>query len=250
MTTLGDSNFEQLLVRIEEREAKARRRTVLLSVVPIVIAAVVLGGMALGVRTLAQRATELKVQAEHSQREAVQRRQEAERARVEVAELQSRVKALEAQLQQTTDLARFRHPIDLTDLKMIASRYPAAAGGLELIFSLREQGVRWRLGGRSPQEGFDSPSFAVYVLRRARLELLGPLTGGTDLVAASRMLMSALPRAETPGVGDLVFYPAGYALFRFDDLRGRPFVIGMTPQGIIALDPGFSQPVGAARIRW
>jgi len=62
--------------------------------------------------------------------------------------------------------------------------------------------------------------------------------------------MQSLPPTATPEVGDLVFYPAGYALFRFEDGRGSPFVIGMTPQGIIALDPDFSKPIGAARIHW
>lgn len=244
-----DANFDRLLARIEAREATARRRTVLLSVIPIVIGVVVLGGMALGVRTLAQRTTQLKAEAESYRQETVQRRQEAESARAQAVELQRRVNTLEEQLRQTTDMTRFRHPIDLTDLKMIASLHPPAARALEIIFSLREQNVRWRLGGRSPSEGFDSPSFAAYVIQRARPGLLGPLAA-TDLVTASRALMNALPSTSTPRPGDLVFYPSGYALFRFNDRQNRPFVIGMTPQGILALDPGFSQSVGAARVNW
>jgi hypothetical protein len=244
-----DASFDRLLARIEAREAAARRRTVLLSIVPIMIGTVVLGGMALGVRTLAERTTQLKAEAESYRQETEQRRQEAESARAQAAELQRRVNSLEEQLRQTTDLTRFRHPIDLTDFKMIASLQPRAARALDIIFLLREQNVRWRLGGRSPSEGFDSPSFAAYVIERARPGLLGPLAA-TDPVAASRALMNVLPRTTTPQPGDLVFYPSGYALFRFNDRQNRPFVIGMTPQGILALDPGFSQSVGAARVNW
>ena len=243
MATTTDSRFDQLLVRIEQREAAARRRTVLLSIVPIVIAAVVLGGMMVGVRRLAQQTDRLKTEAEKFRLQAVEQRET-------ISKLESQVSALERQLQQTTDLARFRHAIDLTDLKAIASQYPAPARALELILILRERNVRWRLGGRSPEEGFDSPSFAAYVLRQIKPGVIPGLAPTNDLVAASGTLMNSLPRVDKPAVGDLVFYPSGYVLFRFIDRRGQPFVIGMTPQGIIALEPTFSQPVGAAQIRW
>jgi hypothetical protein len=110
--------------------------------------------------------------------------------------------------------------------------------------------VGWHLGGQSPEQGFDSPSFAAYVLRRLKPEALPELPATNDLVAASRAIISSLPSTNNPGIGDLNFYPSGYALFRFVDRRGQPFVIGMTPQGIVALDPNFSQSIGAAQIRW
>lgn len=243
MALTSEPKFEELLARIERREATSRRRTVLLSIIPVAIAAVVLGGMTLGVRTLSQRSEALRVEADRS-------RKAAGDAQEEVKKLQQRVDDLQEQLRRTTDVARFRHDIDFVDLKMIASRYPAPARALELILALRERRVGWRLGGRSPEEGFDSPSFATYVLRQRAPTSPAPVITGTDLIAASRALMQTLPRTDTPGVGDLVFYPAGYALFRFEDARGQPFVIGMTPQGIVALKPEFSAPVGAARIRW
>lgn len=247
----SEPKFEELLARIERREATSRRRTVLLSIIPVVIAAVVLGGMTLGVRTLSQRSEVLRVEADGYRKAAGTAQQELARQQEEVKKLQQRVDELEEQLRRTTDVARFRHDINFVDLKMIASRSPAAARALELILALRERRVGWRLGGRSPDEGFDSPSFAAYVLRqRLPASPAAPATTGTDLIAASRALMQTLPRTDAPGVGDLVFYPAGYALFRFEDGRGRPFVIGMTPQGIVALKPEFSEPVGAARIRW
>jgi hypothetical protein len=39
----------------------------------------------------------------------------------------------------------------------------------------------------------------------------------------------------------------GYVLFYYLDREGRPFVIGMTPMGIAALEPEFATPVGYRR---
>lgn len=215
VVTTTDSAYDQLLVRIQKRETAARRRTALISIVPIIIAAVVLGVM---VRT--------------------------------IMELESQVRTLEKLLLETTDLARFRHPVDLTDLKSIASQYPEPARALDLIFQLREHNVRWHLGGQSPEQGFDSPSFAAYIVSRLRPDVLPGFSATSDLVTASHTLKSSLPPTSHPGVGDLAFYPSGYALFRFVDRHGQPFVIGMTPQGIVALEPNFSQSIGAAHIPW
>ena len=50
--------------------------------------------------------------------------------------------------------------------------------------------------------------------------------------------------------GDLVFYPAGYAMFYFADPREGPFVLGMTPFGITALKSDFAKPVGYRQVQW
>jgi hypothetical protein len=47
-----------------------------------------------------------------------------------------------------------------------------------------------------------------------------------------------------------VFYPAGYALFWFVDRNNRPFVIGMTPTGIVALEPNFAERTGVGRPKY
>jgi hypothetical protein len=71
--------------------------------------------------------------------------------------------------------------------------------------------------------------------------------GEGDLLARSRRLFDTLPAAGSPEPGDLVFYPSGYVLFWYVDQRNQPFVIGMTPSGIIALEPDFAQRVGVRR---
>jgi hypothetical protein len=56
-----------------------------------------------------------------------------------------------------------------------------------------------------------------------------------------------MPQDPQPRIGDLAFYPSGYVLFYFLDRSDRPFVIGMTPFGIAALEPGFATIVGFRR---
>lgn len=113
---------------------------------------------------------------------------------------------------------------------------------------LRRREVKWRLGGQSPTEGFDSPSFAAFVLRELNLPG-GDVHPEESLLATSRRLWERLPSVPQPSVGDLVFYPAGYVLFYFVDQQQQPFVIGMTPFGISALKPNFARVVGYRRAR-
>jgi hypothetical protein len=53
-------------------------------------------------------------------------------------------------------------------------------------------------------------------------------------------LQKALPRRSKPLVGDVVFYQAGYTMFYYEYRGGSPFVIGMTPLGVLALKPDFA----------
>jgi hypothetical protein len=164
---------------------------------------------------------------------------ERDQATEQVKTLGEEIKKLERRLSSTTNLAQFVHPVDFVDLKFLASQRPAGARVLERILELRARNVVWRLGGRRPSEGFDSPSFAAFVLQSLKII-------GTSEDQAQPNLLSTLPRAGEPKVGDLVFYPGGYALFFFLDQHHRPFVIGMTPQGIVALEPTFAPIEGVA----
>jgi cell wall-associated NlpC family hydrolase len=165
-------------------------------------------------------------------------RKEIKNAEVEKQKYLEQISELKRQLSATTDLSRFVHPVDFVDWKGLASQNPAENRVLERILDLRRRRVGWLLGGTRPEEGFDSPSFAAYVLQSV-------LRGGQD--RASSNLLSTLPPANEPRVGDLVFYPGGYALFFFLDHHNKPFVIGMTPQGIVALEPTFARIERVAR---
>lgn len=164
-------------------------------------------------------------------------------AKTELQTTKTELEETRQRLRDTVDMARYMHRLDPVDLKVIFSRYPKQARALELILHLKEQGVGWHLGGQTPNVGFDSPSFATYVLKKLNLPG-GAVTPGDTLLATSRRLFEALPPASGPKVGDLVFYPAGYVLFYFEDKNHQPFVVGMTPAGIAALDPKFAKPVG------
>src|SRR6185437_7975879 len=84
----------------------------------------------------------------------------------EKAKLQQQVSDLQSQLRETANLLRNAHPVDMMDMKMIYSLHSRQAVVLESILTLQRHNVRWNLGGTSPEKGFDSPSFAVYVLEQ------------------------------------------------------------------------------------
>lgn len=170
--------------------------------------------------------------------------------RKEVASLQAGLKAARSELAETrqrlrdtVDMARYMHRIDPVDLKVIFSRFPRQARALQLILKLKNKGVGWHLGGQTPAVGFDSPTFAMYIMKQLGLPG-GRIAQGDTLLATSRRLFKSLQPSDRPVVGDLAFYPAGYVLFYFKDKDNKPFVIGMTPAGIAALDPGFASPLG------
>ena len=151
----------------------------------------------------------------------------------QLAKTRVELEATSKLLRETLELAPYTHPIDFVDIKVIYSLYPRQAELLELILNLRERGVGWRLHGTTPSEGFNSPTFAAYVLGQQLSIGLGELV-----------------ESSSPEVGDLVVYPAGYHLFYFKDENDRPFVIGMTPRGIVSLKPDFAEPIRFLRVSY
>lgn len=145
--------------------------------------------------------------------------------RKELETTSKQLKTVSKELEESRMLVHETLRIDFVDLKVIYSLYPRQAELLEVILDLRKRGVGWGLHGTTPSEGFNSPVFAAYVLRQVSI-------GFNELVESS-----------SPEVGDLVVYPAGYHLFYFKDKDNRPFVIGMTPLGIVALNPDFAKPI-------
>jgi hypothetical protein len=229
-----DRSFEEVLTGIEKREQTARRRVVVYTALPVLAAALLVWYASEQIKTLTASATELRKQITTYESQ--------------IESLKEELSAAEERLQSATELNQYLHPIDLPDIKAAFSRYPAQAKVLSQIFDLRRQGVSWHLGGQSPHSGFDSPSFAAYILRE--LNLPGAeVQPGESLLQTSRRLFERLPPISEPRVGDLAFYPTGYVLFHFEDRRRRPFVIGMTPFGITALEPEFANVIGYRRIK-
>jgi hypothetical protein len=214
-----EQDLDAILARIEQREKSARRRSILYSLVPIVVAVAVLGYTGYQVNETGK---------------------ELERTSSELNETNKKLEDTKLQLAKATDFKSLAHPLTPREVKEIASRYYAAREGRVLgkIFDLQMMGVSWHLSGQSPGEGFDSPSFAAYVLERTGVPV-GEIRPGIRL---SAQLMENLDPIEEPAPGDLLFYPGGYVMFYYEDMKGEPFVIGMTPFGIVSLDPGFDEP--------
>jgi len=249
MTTL--QNLDDALARVAERQRTARVRAWLAVLVPAAVGAAFLIYATSELTTATKQVDRLQAEAGRYEERVATLTKEVESRTQEIAGLQTRLQVLESQLKQTTDLARFTHPMDLIDLKTIYSRAPQhIAPVLGTILELRERNIGWSLGGTDPGRGFDSPSFAAFVLREHGALPADDGAAGNDLLQRSRQLFDSLPAAEEPQVGDLVFYPAGYALFWFVDRNNRPFVIGMTPTGIVALEPNFAARAGVRRPKY
>jgi hypothetical protein len=80
--------------------------------------------------------------------------------------------------------------------------------------------------GNTPETGFSSAGYAAEILAR---------------VGVPRDPEQLASRSGPPRSGDIVFYPGDYRMFFFR-LPGKEFVIGMTPLGVLALDPAFVWP--------
>jgi hypothetical protein len=259
-------DLDELIIRLEASERAGWRSSLLWTVVPALLAFAFLGYASLRLADANKEVSVLQEQADNQRAEvellhgeaaslrkqAEQARTETERLQIEVAEstakfeaMQTEISTLRKQLHETLELSRFEHPVDMVDMKMFYSRYPKAARMLDKILDLRNSGVGWRLGGETPEQGFDSPGFAAYVLQE--FDLL-PREEDESLLHASRQLATRLKSTSDPQVGDIVLYPAGYVLFRFEDRDRKPYVIGMSPSGIVALKPDFAKVIGYRKI--
>jgi hypothetical protein len=252
-----------LLERIERREKSERSRAVLYSLLPVALTVVLLGYTASSVRTAQKQVDALKTEAStyttqidtlkknadtyKTQSQSMQG--DAENYKTQVTDLQAQLSEAQKALSEAVNLSRAVRPIDSVNAKELASRFPGSESLLLSILELRQRRIKWKTGGQSPQEGFDSPSFAMYILRQKRASGIEPRPG-ESLSEASRSLYDRLPTINQPRTGDLVFYPAGYAMFYFADPGEGSFVLGMTPFGITALKSDFAKPVGYRQVQW
>ncbi len=258
--TPGDQ-LPVLLERIERREKSGRSRAVLYSLLPVVLTIVLLGYTASSVRNAQKQVDALKTEAttyttqidtfkknaETYKTQSQSLQGDTENYKNQVTELQAQLAEAQKTLSEAVNLSRGVRTID-ANAKELASRFPGSESLLLDVLDLRQRRIKWKLGGQSPQEGFDSPSFAMYILRQKRAS--GIEVRPESLSEASRSLYDKLPPTTQPRTGDLVFYPAGYAMFYFADPREGPFVLGMTPFGIAALKSDFAKPVGYRQVQW
>ncbi len=173
------------------------------------------------------------------QADAASARTDADRANAEVARLRAAVDdanrqlaELSAQIRSSTDYAQHLHPVGWEDAKYLYGSSNRLAELLQKILELKDRKVPFSLAN-TVEQGFTSPGFAAYILGQ-----IGVVRLGTGVQAA----IDGLAKTDTPKLGDLVLYRGGFAMFYLQDHQGNPFVIGMTPAGIAALQPGFGVP--------
>src|SRR2546428_9231684 len=260
--TPGDQ-LPVLLECIERQEKSARIRHVLYSLPPVALTVLLLGYTASSVRNAQKQVDALKTEAttyttqidtlkkntESYKTQSQSLQGDAENYKNQVTELQAQLAETQKALSEAVNLSRAVRTIDYVNAKELASRFPGSESLLLDILELRQRRIKWKLGGQSPQEGFDSPSFAMYILRQKRASGIEPRPG-VPPAQASRSLDDRPPPITHRRTGALVFYPAGYAMFYFADPREGPFVLGMTPFGITALKSDFAKPVGYRQVEW
>jgi predicted nucleic acid-binding Zn-ribbon protein len=148
---------------------------------------------------------------------------------VRLAETEAVVTALKEHIGLSVALSKHLHPVDTEDAEKLADSSDRLSRLLSRVLDMQEQNTRFSSANK-PSVGFNSPGFTGYVLGR---------------VVRGKSLKS-LPSTETPQLGDIIRYENGLDMFLLQDAEGVPFVIGMTPVGIAALEPDFGVPRSGA----
>jgi len=185
-------------------------------------------------------------QLEATRKELEQANTSLKEAQLKIDELQRQVDELTKELQNLSDqfaeASTFkRYEVDITEEQIKDTRLPEAQ--LALLFDLMGQRfgrAQFNPTGNSPEMGFNSPNFAVYMLREHKL-----LPEGYD---PFKLPWEQLPKTNRPENGDLAYYKSGYTMFYFN--TPEEFVIGMTPVGILTLRPDFAPILGTLKVNY
>ncbi len=150
-------------------------------------------------------------------------------AEVRLAESERMVAALTEHIGLSVALTDHLHPVSEADAEKLAGSSDRLGRLLSRVLDMQERNTRFSSANK-PGVGFDSPGFTGYVLGR---------------VVRGKSLKS-LPATDTPQLGDIIRYQNGLDMFLLQNAAGEPFVIGMTPVGIAALEPDFGVPRAGA----
>ena len=242
MTSAADDHaLEGLVDEVEGRERTARRRTLVFTLVPIIVATLVLAYISYKILEYNRELGKLRAELEAKQDQLAVVETRLSVTEKKLAATEEQLAQAEQQLKATTSLAKYAHPVDYRDMKDAANNLPSSASStlFNVLFATEDK-LRWKLGGRSPSEGFDSPGFAYYMLTDGLSSGTSSVDPITPQESAREHLCGKLERVSKPRPGDLACYLGGYTMFYFKDSKGKPFVIGMTPKGVVALDPNFA----------
>jgi hypothetical protein len=146
-----------------------------------------------------------------------------------LAETEAVVAVLQEHIGLSVALSEHLRPVTKEDAESLAGSSDQLGKLLARVLDLQSRNTRFSSANK-PGVGFNSPGFTGYVL--------GRVVRGKS--------MAGLPETDTPGLGDIIRYQNGFDMFLLEDARGEPFVIGMTPVGIAALEPDFGVPRAGA----
>src|SRR5215471_18481635 len=173
------SQLSNLFERIERREKSAQIRTILYAIPPVALTVLLLGYTASSVRSAQHQVNSLKTEAStfNTQIDTLKKNAETYKSqsqslqgdtdsyKTQVTELQAQLAEAQKALSEAANLSRSVRTIDDTNAKELASRFPGSESLLLDILNLRQRRIKWKAGGRSPQEGFDSAGFVMYMLK-------------------------------------------------------------------------------------
>jgi hypothetical protein len=154
-----------------------------------------------------------------------------EAAERDLAASRQQVSELEQQLHQIYDFKPYVVPINEVDEKVAYGEI--GEQGFRIIQqALQDEHRKLPFNGANTRDlGFNSPGYANYLLR----------------LTAHPPLEQLHPRIGEPKNGDIITYQGGYTMFYFR-VQGKTFVIGMTPEGILSLNPQFGHQTGVLAV--
>jgi hypothetical protein len=209
-----EKNMESLLNKVELRERAARRNILLFSVIPVVLAGLLVWYTSNSVSTA---------------------RRKVVTAELRLDSLNRQINKLEEQLSEVTNIDKYLFELTPQHRKIIYLKNEKIYSLLDTILNMKQRNVKWNRFGRSPDEGFTSSSYAGFILKK--LDILD------TAIYTQQGLMEYLPHLNAPRPGCLIFYETGYTMFYLVGDNDTSFCIGMTPFGIASMKIDFGPKI-------
>jgi len=228
-------NVEELIKQIELKEKRARKLSLVFTLIPIITAVILIYF------------TSSKVI--NAQNELNSIENELETVEVELIKTKESNDLLQIKIDQIEDFMDQIVKFDWSDEKIFFSltRNRKVQNLFLTILRMKEREIPWDIGGYDPSTGFDSPSFATFVLVHG--DIISPSLKSQRYNLQNNLKAIAEDELKT---GDLIIYKTGYTMFymefRDKEYKRRKVILGMTPAGIRVLEMDFSDVAGYYQI--
>lgn len=265
----SEEQLASLSRRIEERERRTRRIAWVVTVIPIILAALLL---AYTIRQISIKQVELDQIENESlilRTQILQDQDALEKARADISQANESLATTTAQLSFTTSqlaitaaqlrnvqleleeyqvFGRYACQLNEESVKEYESNYTPQA---QVLGYLLESGssyysIPWNPQGFSEVEGFDSPNYALFVLQKFGLV--------SQEYQPGTLPWQILPSTTEPENGDIIYYESGFAMFyynlpaKYGSSETSECVIGMTPLKVLSETIDFAKPLGILKV--